>query len=83
MRDTAFKWVLKTMEPGTEVTLDAPYGSFMLHNNASVPAVFLTGGIGVTPVEVLFFKLFTIMFRTESWSFIPIESRKMRPFWMI
>ncbi len=51
MRDTAFKRVLKTMEPGTELTLDAPYGSFTLHNNASLPAVFLTGGIGVTPVR--------------------------------
>lgn len=51
IRDTAFKQVLKTMEPGTEVTLNAPYGSFTLHNNASVPAVFLTGGIGVTPVR--------------------------------
>jgi ferredoxin-NADP reductase len=51
MRDTAFKRVLKTMEPGTELTLDGPYGSFTLHNNASTPAVFLTGGIGVTPVR--------------------------------
>ncbi len=51
MRDTAFKRVLKTMEPGTELTLDAPYGSFTLHNNTSIPAVFLTGGIGVTPVR--------------------------------
>jgi ferredoxin-NADP reductase len=51
MRDTAFKRVLKTMELGTELTFDAPYGSFTLHNNASIPAVFLTGGIGVTPVR--------------------------------
>ena len=51
MRDTAFKRVLKTMEIGTEITLDAPYGSFTLHNNAKIPAVFLTGGIGVTPVR--------------------------------
>ena len=51
MRDTAFKRVLKAMEPGTELTLDAPYGSLTLHNNASIPAVFLTGGIGVTPVR--------------------------------
>ncbi len=51
MRDTAFKRVLKTMEPGTEVTLDAPHGSFTLHNKVGVPAVFLTGGIGVTPVR--------------------------------
>jgi ferredoxin-NADP reductase len=51
MRDTAFKRVLKTMETGTEVSLDAPYGSFTLHNNSRIPAVFLTGGIGVTPVR--------------------------------
>jgi ferredoxin-NADP reductase len=51
MRDTAFKRVLKTMEVGTEVSLDAPYGSFTLHNNSRIPAVFLTGGIGVTPVR--------------------------------
>jgi ferredoxin-NADP reductase len=51
MRDTAFKRVLKTMEIGTELTLDAPYGSFTLHNNTQIPAVFLTGGIGVTPVR--------------------------------
>jgi len=51
MRDTAFKRVLKTMEVGTEVSLNAPYGSFTLHNNSRTPAVFLTGGIGVTPVR--------------------------------
>ncbi|MEP7147716.1 MAG: FAD-dependent oxidoreductase [Acidobacteriota bacterium] len=51
MRDTAFKRVLKTMEVGKAVVLDAPYGSFTLHNNTKIPAVFLTGGIGVTPVR--------------------------------
>lgn len=51
IRDTAFKRVLKTMPLGIEVTLDAPYGSFTLHNNAAIPAVFVTGGIGVTPVR--------------------------------
>jgi len=33
MRDTAFKRVLKIMEVSTVLTLDAPYGSFTLHNN--------------------------------------------------
>lgn len=51
MRDTAFKRVLRDMELGTKLTLDAPYGSFTLHNNTSIPAVFLTGGIGITPVR--------------------------------
>lgn len=51
LRDTAFKHVLKSLKVGAEVTFDAPYGSFTLHNNAKVPAVFLTGGVGVTPVR--------------------------------
>ena len=51
MRDTAFKRVLKDLPIGAELELDAPYGSFTLHNNAARPAVFLTGGIGVTPVR--------------------------------
>lgn len=51
MRDTAFKRVLKTMELGTELALDAPYGSLTLHDDSRIPAVFLSGGIGVTPVR--------------------------------
>ena len=49
MRDTAFKRFLKQAEPGTELTWDGPYGSFLLHKNAERPAVFLAGGIGITP----------------------------------
>lgn len=56
IRDTAFKRVLNTMALGTEITLDAPHGSFTLHNNVSIPAVFLTGGIGATPVRSIVFQ---------------------------
>ncbi|MEO7350130.1 MAG: FAD-dependent oxidoreductase [Terrimesophilobacter sp.] len=51
MRDTAFKRVWRGAPIGTEVELDAPYGSFTLHNNVKRPAVFLTGGIGITPAR--------------------------------
>jgi ferredoxin-NADP reductase len=51
MRDTAFKRVLKTMALGTEVSLKAPDGALTLHGDARIPAVFLAGGIGVTPVR--------------------------------
>jgi ferredoxin-NADP reductase len=51
MRDTAFKRVLKSMALGTEVALNAPDGSLTLHSDARIPAVFLSGGIGVTPVR--------------------------------
>ncbi|MDP2647922.1 MAG: FAD-dependent oxidoreductase [Candidatus Yanofskybacteria bacterium] len=49
LRDSAFKRILKSMEPGGEINMDGPLGSFVLHNNASKSAVFLCGGIGVTP----------------------------------
>jgi ferredoxin-NADP reductase len=49
LRDTAFKRILRNMQPGTKLKLDGPMGSFNLHKNASKPAVFLAGGIGITP----------------------------------
>jgi ferredoxin-NADP reductase len=49
MRDTAFKRVLKSSPLGLQVKIDGPMGSFTLHKNASKAAVFLAGGIGVTP----------------------------------
>jgi ferredoxin-NADP reductase len=49
MRDTAFKRVLKTMPLGTEVHIVGPFGSLTLHQNTARPAVFLAGGIGITP----------------------------------
>jgi len=51
MRETAFKRVLKTMPLGTEVALQGPSGSFTLHSDAGRPAVFLMGGIGITPAR--------------------------------
>lgn len=53
MRDTAFKRVLKTMALGAEVALEGPVGSFTLHTDAARPAVFLIGGIGITPVRAI------------------------------
>ncbi len=49
MRDTAFKRVLKNAALGTQVKIEGPMGSFTLHKNANKPAVFLAGGIGITP----------------------------------
>ena len=49
MRDSAFKRWLKKMPLGTEVKMDAAMGSLTLHKNVAKPAVFLAGGIGITP----------------------------------
>lgn len=51
MRDTAFKRVIKDLPDGTEIKLDAPYGDFTLHKTVTTPAVFIIGGIGITPVR--------------------------------
>lgn len=51
MRDTAFKRSLKKIPLGSELLMDAPWGELVLHEDVSVPAVFVTGGIGVTPVR--------------------------------
>lgn len=51
LRDTAFKRVLRNLPVGTELKLDAPYGDFTLHKTEATPAVFLIGGIGVTPIR--------------------------------
>ena len=49
LRDSAFKRVLRSMPLNTEVEIEGPYGSFTLQNNSEKPAVFLVGGIGITP----------------------------------
>jgi len=49
MRDTAMKRCLKTIPLGTELEVDGPWGDLKLHTRAARPAVFLAGGIGITP----------------------------------
>lgn len=49
LRDSAFKRALKTATPGTVALLEGPDGDMTLHEDAARPAVFLAGGIGVTP----------------------------------
>ncbi len=49
MRDTAFKRALQGSPIGTRVLLQGPYGGLTLHGNTARPAIFLAGGIGITP----------------------------------
>lgn len=49
MRDTAFKRVLKTMATGGTLSIDGPSGEMTLEDSPTRPAVFLAGGIGITP----------------------------------
>ena len=49
LRDTAFKGVLMKMPLGAAVKIAGPSGDLTLDNDAERPAVFLAGGIGITP----------------------------------
>ncbi len=53
MRDTAFKRVLKTLPISAPLTMEGPFGNLTLYKNASRPAVFLAGGIGITPFRCI------------------------------
>ena len=49
IRDSPYKKRLSTLEKGTKVKVRGPEGQFVLHQDYTKPAVFLSGGIGVTP----------------------------------
>jgi ferredoxin-NADP reductase len=55
MRDTAFKRVLRNMPLGATVQMEGPFGNFVLHADPARPAVFLAGGIGITPFRSMIF----------------------------
>jgi ferredoxin-NADP reductase len=46
---SAFKRSVEEGPMGMAIDVDGPWGSFVLHADASRPAVLLAGGIGITP----------------------------------
>jgi glycine betaine catabolism B len=53
IRDSPYKQRLLTLEKGAKVKIRGPDGQFVLHEDYSKPAVFLSGGIGVTPIRTM------------------------------
>lgn len=49
MRDSVFRRALKSLAVCSPVMIDGPFGSLVLHNDRSRAAVFIAGGIGITP----------------------------------
>lgn len=49
MRDSPFKRVLGSLAIGSPIKLQGPFGALTLHNDRARPAVFIAGGIGITP----------------------------------
>jgi ferredoxin-NADP reductase len=79
MRKIAFKNSLKMLPLGAKLRVSSPIGSFTLHRDGSRPAVFLAGGIGITPV------LSILAHATEQGLIaftcsIPITIRRRQPF---
>jgi ferredoxin-NADP reductase/nitrite reductase/ring-hydroxylating ferredoxin subunit len=53
IRDSPYKKRLSTLKEGAKVKVRGPEGQFVLHQDYSKPAVFLSGGIGVTPFRTM------------------------------
>ena len=49
LRDTAYKRALAALAVGDAVSLDGPFGSLTLHKDTARAAIFVAGGIGITP----------------------------------
>ena len=49
IRDSPYKKRLAALEVGVKVKVKGPEGKFILHEDHNKPAIFLSGGIGVTP----------------------------------
>lgn len=49
VQGSAFKNELNTIPLGSEIKFAGPTGNFILHEDSSVPAVLIAGGIGITP----------------------------------
>ncbi len=49
LTETRFKRHLAAADIGSTIQVEGPYGDLVLHDDAKRPAVFLAGGIGITP----------------------------------
>ncbi|MFA5404391.1 MAG: FAD-dependent oxidoreductase [Ignavibacteria bacterium] len=51
--DTAFNKNILEIPIGSKASISEPGGNTVLHKDSSIPAVFLIGGIGITPVRCM------------------------------
>jgi ferredoxin-NADP reductase len=58
-RDTAFKRAIRQLPIGGPVLFQGSFGTFTLHRDTARPAVFLAGGIGVTPFRSMIWQAIT------------------------
>ena len=80
MRNSAFKRVLASAPLGTSVDSDGPMGSFTLHHNVTKPAVFLAGGIGITPFRGMIHDAVARSLAQQLWLFYSNHRPEDAPF---
>ena len=51
LRETAFKRSLQSIPLGAQLSISDPWGELTLHKDHHIPAVFVTGGIGITAMR--------------------------------
>jgi ferredoxin-NADP reductase len=51
--DSAFNKNIQELPIGSKATISEPGGNTVLHKDSSIPAVFIIGGIGITPVRCM------------------------------
>jgi ferredoxin-NADP reductase len=80
MRDTAFKRVLRTLPRGTELQMEGPFGTMTLDNAEPRPAVFLAGGIGITPFRSMIVEASKQKWQRPLWLFYSNRRQEDAPF---
>jgi len=50
-QSSTFKQHLRELQPGTPLKLADPMGDFVLPKDATIPLVFVAGGMGITPMH--------------------------------
>ncbi len=72
--DSGFKKSLVDMEPGETVTVKGPLGHFTLPEDVHTPLVFLTAGVGITPIRSM---LRDLIYRQEDRYVIHCDSNRL------
>src|SRR5437868_12815795 len=75
MRDTPYKRALGALAVGDAVKIDGPFGSMTLHQDRNRGAVFIAGGIGITP----FMSMLRQAFHDDAWRQIALAYSNRRP----
>ncbi|HYC36144.1 MAG TPA: FAD-dependent oxidoreductase [Usitatibacter sp.] len=53
LRESPFKKALAALQPGAAARIEGPFGSMVLHKAATRDALFVAGGIGITPFRAM------------------------------